>query len=195
MGEMTPLRALFAAILMAAIFELAVGANYTVGAPNGSWNLQTDLKTWASSIKFQPGDFLIFSYASSAHDVVEVTASNYAACRNTNPIFSDMSGRTIIALTTTNSRYFICGVGNHCVNGMKVQIDVVAATPDSPASPPPAASSPPPSSSSPPDTLPSPPSSPSPPASSPPPSGWAEVNKLGMAAKVAVGILLMLVAF
>ncbi|RLN03943.1 hypothetical protein C2845_PM13G02500 [Panicum miliaceum] len=45
----------------AALTTPASGANYTVGAPGGSWDLQTDLADWASSIAFRPGDQLLLT--------------------------------------------------------------------------------------------------------------------------------------
>jgi hypothetical protein len=58
-------------IIAAAVATPASSANYTVGAPGGSWDLRTDLAAWASSIAFRPGNQLVFSYDASAHDVVE----------------------------------------------------------------------------------------------------------------------------
>lgn len=43
---------------VAAIAELAMAANYTVGAPSGSWDLQTNLTQWVESNTFHPGDVL-----------------------------------------------------------------------------------------------------------------------------------------
>lgn len=46
----------FTAILI--LLDVAVAVNHTVGAPNGSWDLSTDLATWASSQTFSVGDNL-----------------------------------------------------------------------------------------------------------------------------------------
>lgn len=44
--------------IMAMLMELAMAANYTVGAPNGGWDTSTNLQTWASSQSFLVGDNL-----------------------------------------------------------------------------------------------------------------------------------------
>lgn len=49
---------LLAFVAMVAIAELAMAATYTVGAPSGSWDLQTNLTQWADSNTFHPGDVL-----------------------------------------------------------------------------------------------------------------------------------------
>jgi hypothetical protein len=41
---------LLLAVAMAAVLGTAHGASYTVGAPAGSWDLQTNYANWASSI-------------------------------------------------------------------------------------------------------------------------------------------------
>lgn len=47
---------MLAAIAM--LFQLAMAANHTVGAPGGSWDTSTDLKAWAASQTFSVGDNL-----------------------------------------------------------------------------------------------------------------------------------------
>ncbi|XP_072995323.1 stellacyanin-like [Typha latifolia] len=191
-------KALIAALAMAAIFQLAVGTNYTVGAPAGSWDLQTNYKNWVSSITFLTGDFLIFKYSSSQHDVLEVTMSNYGSCTTSNPISTDASGNTVVALTAPGTRYFICGIPGHCTSGMKVQIDVSAKS--APATPPTSGSSPPPPSptATPPSQPNSPPSGVSPALAPPRQDSAAGVSGLGVQEKVAFAFglgVLMLVAF
>lgn len=43
---------------IAALTDVAMCANYTVGAPTGSWDLTTNYEEWVKAIKFYPGDFL-----------------------------------------------------------------------------------------------------------------------------------------
>jgi hypothetical protein len=49
---------LLLAVAMAEVLRTARGAIYTVGAPAGSWDLQTNYANWASSINFRAGDQL-----------------------------------------------------------------------------------------------------------------------------------------
>ncbi|RLM60608.1 chemocyanin-like [Panicum miliaceum] len=110
----------------AAVFATpAPGANYTVGAPGGSWDLRTDLADWASSIDFRPGDQLVFSYDASAHDVVEVTREGYRSCSAASPVSAALrTGSDAVELGGNGWRYFICGVQGHCAAGMKLQVRV-----------------------------------------------------------------------
>jgi hypothetical protein len=50
------------AVMVAA--ATASGASYTVGEPGGSWDQQTNLTAWASSIDFETGDQLGMSSSS-----------------------------------------------------------------------------------------------------------------------------------
>ncbi|XP_020100891.1 uclacyanin 1-like [Ananas comosus] len=177
--------AFLALMTMAAIVEVGICADHIIGAPGGSWDLQTNFSKWASSQKFLAGDNLIFVYGST-HSVLEVTKGDYDTCTTTNPLSSDNSGNTSIALTASGTRYFICGTPMHCSSGMKIAIRI-----SSPSSPPPVLSPPAP-------TSPSSVSSPPPVASPPPPQkSAASAYDLRVQIAVAFGLglaVLMLVA-
>ncbi|KAK1627492.1 hypothetical protein QYE76_001807 [Lolium multiflorum] len=128
-------RALLVIALTAAVLGTALGASYTVGAPRGSWDTQTNYVQWTSNLKFHAGDQLLFRYARAAHNVVEVSKADYDACSASSPIASFQTGNDIVPLTTAGSRYFICGVPGHCDAGMKVRIDIEEATPGGALSP------------------------------------------------------------
>ncbi|KAK9284888.1 hypothetical protein L1049_024069 [Liquidambar formosana] len=180
---MAMLRTFFSLAVSAMLIELAMAANYTVGGSNAGWDTSTDLKTWASSQSFLVGDNLIFQYSPN-HDVVEVGKSDYDSCQASNPVQSYSSSPTTIPLSSPGKRYFICGTIGHCSQGMKVEVNTLAAS--SPSTPPPVSSvsppapSPPPETSAPQPTLSTPPpvSSVSPPASSPPPETSAPLPTL-----------------
>lgn len=60
------------------------------------------------------------------HNVLEVTAADYASCNVDSPISTHSGGNTAFKLTATGTRYFICGIPNHCLNGtMHVTITTV----------------------------------------------------------------------
>lgn len=40
------------------LIKLAMAANHNVGGPNGGWDTNSDLQSWASSQKFSVGDNL-----------------------------------------------------------------------------------------------------------------------------------------
>ncbi|CAL9763559.1 unnamed protein product, partial [Musa acuminata subsp. burmannicoides] len=195
------MRAVMAIATVAAISAIAMGANYDVGGPAGSWDLATNYTQWVSGKAFRVGDTLTFKYASS-HDVLEVSSAAYSSCTTSNPISTSTGGNTVVTLNSTGSRYFVCGIPGHCAGGMKLQIDVASPTSTPPPSPsstprsPPVAPSPrspsalPPSSSTPGSVPP-----PSAPTMSPPtPSGaclQAKKATLGLGSGI---VMLMLVA-
>lgn len=139
---MVTLRILVNVAVIALIMELAMAANYTVGAPNGGWDLMTSLQAWANSKNFSVGDSLTFVYAPN-HDILEVSKPDYDACQTNNPVGSYSGGMTVITLSSSGNRYFICGSQGHCDRGMKVVITTLGASAPPPASaavpPPPAA--------------------------------------------------------
>jgi hypothetical protein len=45
-------------VAIAAVLGTTHGASYTVGAPAGSWDFQTNYTRWASGISFRAGDQL-----------------------------------------------------------------------------------------------------------------------------------------
>ncbi|KAK8564087.1 hypothetical protein V6N13_005705 [Hibiscus sabdariffa] len=167
-------RALLVCLAAAAfVFQLALAVDHTVGAPAGSWDTTTDLQTWVGSQNFLVGDRLIFMYTSN-HDVLEVTAANYASCSTGSPIATHTGGNTVIGLSAPGKRYFICGTAGHCQQGMKIEVDTTAA-----AGTPPSGSSP---------GVPSAES----PGSSPPPPPPASSNGVSLKTCLAVGLGLML---
>uniref|UniRef100_A0A0D9XH58 Phytocyanin domain-containing protein n=1 Tax=Leersia perrieri TaxID=77586 RepID=A0A0D9XH58_9ORYZ len=109
---------------------MASAATYNVGAPGGSWDLNTNYGNWVSKKKFHPGDEMVFNYTGGQHDVVEVSKAGYDSCSTSGSIASHTTGNDVIPLNSTGTRYFICGFPAHCTTTgtgkMKIQIDVVA---------------------------------------------------------------------
>ncbi|TVU43445.1 hypothetical protein EJB05_09918, partial [Eragrostis curvula] len=128
-----------AIVVAAAAFTTASGATHTVGDPGGSWDLQTNLTAWASSIDFQSGDELVFNYSAATHDVVEVDRSGYRSCSAASPVSKFKTGDDTIQLGGVGVRYFICGVPGHCAAGMKLEVRTNPRKPSCNSPPPPAA--------------------------------------------------------
>ncbi|GJM92910.1 hypothetical protein PR202_ga09416 [Eleusine coracana subsp. coracana] len=85
-----------------------------------------------------------FKY-NSYHNVLEVTKHAFDECITTNPVTYDTSGTTTVLLTMPGKRYFICGGPGHCLNGMKMEIEVAdRPAPTTPSPPPPLPPPPPP---------------------------------------------------
>lgn len=123
-----------ALVAVSAVMEAAAAATtYTVGAPDGLWDMQTDYAQWVKTRTFHPGDKIMFTYSPELHDVVEVTKAGYDACSSANNISAFRSGNDVVALADVGTRYFLCGLTGHCDSGMKIRIDVVAAAAPGPA--------------------------------------------------------------
>ncbi|KAE8800306.1 Mavicyanin [Hordeum vulgare] len=116
-------KALILITVSMAMIGTAFGTSHTVGAPGGSWDLQTNYSQWASRIRFTTGDELQFLYPATVHNVVEVSKAGYDTCNGSRPITTFPTG-DVVPLAATGTRYFICGVPGHCIAGMKVQVDV-----------------------------------------------------------------------
>ena len=117
---------LVVAVAAAALVGTALGTTYTVGAPGGSWDLKTDYARWASGVRLSTGDELRFQYPAAAHNVVEVSKAGYDACNGSSPVATFPTGDDVVPLAAAGTRYFICGVPGHCAAGMKLQVDVTS---------------------------------------------------------------------
>jgi hypothetical protein len=85
------------------VLGTALGASYTVGAPRGSWDTQTNYVQWTSGIKFLAGDQVLFRYSRAAHNVVEVSKVDYDACSASSPIASTSSRSPAPAAGTSSA--------------------------------------------------------------------------------------------
>ncbi|KAE9611206.1 hypothetical protein Lal_00012093 [Lupinus albus] len=106
--------------------ESVYGVDHIVGG-SGGWALGNDYSTWASGETFKVGDNLVFKY-DSTHQVDEVDANSYKSCSSSNSIKNYNDGNSKVPLTTSGTLYFICPAPGHCAGGMKLQLNVVAAT-------------------------------------------------------------------
>ncbi|KAI5065437.1 hypothetical protein GOP47_0020132 [Adiantum capillus-veneris] len=101
------------------IFPTAHAKKYTVGGSQG-WNLGVDYQSWASQFNFQQGDTLYFKYQAGAHNVMQVSQSDYNTCTFKTPITKDDGeGNSTVTLQSSGSFFYICGVPGHCPGGMK----------------------------------------------------------------------------
>lgn len=130
---MAMVKAVFVAVAaVVALAQLAAAVDHT--AP--SWDLSgTDYNTWSAGQKFKTGDSIVFKYA-AAHNVMEVSKAAYDACTASTPLASYTGGpASTVKLATAGKHYFICGVPGHCTGGMKVVVNVVAASTKPPTKP------------------------------------------------------------
>ncbi|KAM3386242.1 hypothetical protein ACQJBY_009709 [Aegilops geniculata] len=118
---------LVAVVAVAALAQLTVAVDHQVGGSGATWATSGGYDSWSGKQKFSPGDSLVFSY-SPAHDVVEVSKADYDACTASKVVARYTGGKTTVKLTTAGKRYFICSITGHCDAGMKLQVNVAAAT-------------------------------------------------------------------
>ncbi|KAH9324719.1 hypothetical protein KI387_004897 [Taxus chinensis] len=95
----------------------------TVGDDNG-WTLGFDYAKWAATQEFHVGDTLVFNYGAGAHNVIMVNGTAFADCVNQPNLALFSSGEDRVVLKALGNMWFICGVGAHCENGMKLKITV-----------------------------------------------------------------------
>ncbi|CAI8606701.1 unnamed protein product [Vicia faba] len=150
----TSMTASFLVLLLA--FPCVFATDYTVGDAN-QWTQGVDYTTWTSGKTFKVGDNLVFKYGGT-HQVNEVDESDYKSCSSSNTIKNYNDGDSKVPLTKAGKIYFICPTTGHCTVGMKLEVDVVAAsTTPTPSGTPPTTKTPAPSTT--PSTTPSTPSS------------------------------------
>ncbi|XP_051212494.1 mavicyanin [Lolium perenne] len=128
---------LLAAAAIAAAFLLAPASAevFTVGDA-ASWTLKYPA-TWTEGKTFVVGDSLMFMYPSDKHNVMEVTGADFKACNMTgNALGTWNSGSDAVPLDKVGRRWFICGVGNHCTQGMKLLVVTANSAAQAPAAPP-----------------------------------------------------------
>ncbi|KAJ9140997.1 hypothetical protein P3X46_031583 [Hevea brasiliensis] len=106
------------------------GANaattYTVGdslgwtiPPNNSVGYYED---WATNKTFQIGDSVVFNW-NGTHTATEVfSEEEYENCTKTGLVI--VTSGVSVLLNANGTRYFVCSVGTHCEQGMKVAIKV-----------------------------------------------------------------------
>ncbi|KAI3972241.1 hypothetical protein MKW92_023503 [Papaver armeniacum] len=122
--------------LVMVLYALTLGPAGTLAAKHVvTWDLSSDMNSWAKGNTFKVGDQLVFKYSSGLHSVVELSSEKeYKNCDTGNALDSKSSGSDEFKLTKAGTRYFACGTMGHCDQGMKVQIKTVAGTDSSSSS-------------------------------------------------------------
>ncbi|XP_068651503.1 mavicyanin-like [Aristolochia californica] len=103
-----------------------------VGGSTG-WSIPPEAsfyQTWAEKKQLFVGDKLVFLFTTGVHNVLEVTESQFQTCTHSFDSRGHFSGPSIVRLSSPGNHYFICGVGQHCDRGQKLNITVAPATSD-----------------------------------------------------------------
>ncbi|KAJ9131881.1 hypothetical protein P3X46_034785 [Hevea brasiliensis] len=115
----------------------ARGKEFIVGDEAG-WTLGFDYQAWAYGKKFHVGDKLVFRYYVGAHNVFKVNGTGFQNCIKPKAGEALSTGTDTIVLATPGRKWYVCGVGKHCENGMKLVIDVLPLKAQAPKPSPPA---------------------------------------------------------
>ncbi|KAL9234194.1 hypothetical protein vseg_009089 [Gypsophila vaccaria] len=94
-------------------------AYITVGGYSG-WGY--NVVNWPIGKTFRAGDYLVFKYNKSLHNVVKVSGYGYNTC-TTGGARAYRTGQDYVRLTT-GTHFFICSLPGHCKGGMKIAVKV-----------------------------------------------------------------------
>ncbi|XBI84700.1 hypothetical protein VPH35_092946 [Triticum aestivum] len=120
-----------AALALAFLQGPAVATEHMVGDDKG-WTLNFNYTAWAETKQFVVGDKLVFRYNSAAHNLIEVGGPNFLSCTEPANAVVWTSGEDRLTLDKAGHRWFLCAVGQHCQNGMKLKIIILQTAAPSP---------------------------------------------------------------
>ncbi|WCJ30798.1 early nodulin-like protein 1 [Euphorbia peplus] len=113
---------------------------FNVGGKDG-WvlNPSENYTVWAHRNRFQVNDTLVFKYNKGSDSVLVVNKGDFQSCNTQNPKQSLTDGESTFKFDHSGPFFFISGVSDHCKNGQKLHIIVMAIRPkpSSPNLPPP----------------------------------------------------------
>ncbi|XP_059290252.1 mavicyanin-like [Lycium ferocissimum] len=132
------------AVVVVMVAGPAMATEHWVGDDQG-WKLDFNYTKWAATKEFHVGDKLIFKYKKDVHNVIKADQQAFQNCKPSSDVTPLTSGNDVINLTSPGKKWYICGIGQHCVKGVKLAINVLEAESGSPA---PSPSGPAPSSAS-----------------------------------------------
>ncbi|XP_066392962.1 mavicyanin-like [Miscanthus floridulus] len=121
---------------VACLAPLASATEFMVGDGLG-WRARFNETHWADNKTFVVGDSLMFMYNKENHTVAQVGKDDFVACNlQGNQLKFWDSGNDVVTLDKPGKMWFICTKPGHCLNGMKLVIDVQAPASGPAAEPP-----------------------------------------------------------
>ncbi|XP_060217188.1 basic blue protein-like [Lycium barbarum] len=110
---------IFLAIMLCVQLQINISNadTFSVGGANG-WGF--NMNGWPNGKIFDVGDVVEFKYKIGMHNVVIVNKVGFNSCNATGgEVLSSGDDQVLVPKGTT---YFICSIGDHCANGVKVAI-------------------------------------------------------------------------
>ncbi|CAK9173125.1 unnamed protein product [Ilex paraguariensis] len=122
---MASIHFLIAVTIVAAVVAPTLAKEFMVGDEKG-WTNNFDYQAWAAGKEFHVGDKLIFKYPQGVHNVYKVDGTAFQLCEPPATIEPLTTGNDVITLSTPGRKWYLCGVGSHCVSGnQKLAITVL----------------------------------------------------------------------
>ncbi|KAK9664213.1 hypothetical protein RND81_14G026400 [Saponaria officinalis] len=120
-------------VIMLFLSAFCEGHKFNVGGKDG-WVLNPSEKYnhWAERMRFQVNDTLLFKFKKEEDSVLLVTSENYNKCNVNNPIKSLTNEKSEYKFERSGPHFFISGKSDHCNQGQKLVIVVLAVRPNKP---------------------------------------------------------------
>ncbi|KAI5080520.1 hypothetical protein GOP47_0003703 [Adiantum capillus-veneris] len=117
-----------AAVVVAVVVVIVSGSRvsgrrYVVGDDVG-WTTGVNYSLWTAGKSFYVGDSLYFDYLREDHDVLQVGYEDYKTCTVSSTMTNYTEGGSIVELPSVGIFYFVCSLGDHCLEGQKLQVSV-----------------------------------------------------------------------
>ncbi|XP_055826303.1 mavicyanin-like [Solanum dulcamara] len=113
-------------IVVSMVVAPIMATDHLVGDDEG-WKLKFDYNAWAESKEFHVGDKLIFKYNEGSHNVYKADLAAFQNCKPSANVEPLTSGNDVIDLKSPGKKWYLCGIKNHCEQGMKVAVNVLPA--------------------------------------------------------------------
>ncbi|XP_071726734.1 basic blue protein-like [Rutidosis leptorrhynchoides] len=98
---------------------------YVVGDDKG-WTLGVDYEDWAKGKTFYEGDILVFKYTPGEYNMIFANGDFLTDCKICPANKVHDSGNDEITLGRAGWHGFICGIADHCKQGMKLKIEALS---------------------------------------------------------------------
>ncbi|XP_074265108.1 basic blue protein-like [Silene latifolia] len=104
---------------LAALIVMAMAQPTLATVHYATWSYS--MATWTRGKTFRAGDYIVFSYNKSLHNLVRVSGYGYNTCTRPSGSLAYQTGKDYIKLVK-GANYFLCSFPGHCKAGMKLAV-------------------------------------------------------------------------